>query len=61
MKALFLKSGVPYGYGYAAGESGTVSADDVPALTSAGVIQIVEDAEAPKKEKATNKTTTEKR
>lgn len=59
---LFLKSGAPYGYGYAEGETGEVRAEDVPRLTSAGVIQVIVKAEKePKTEQATDKTTREKR
>lgn len=55
---IFQKSGIPYGYGYGAGETGIVKPEDVAALMAAGVIQVIE---KEKREKAVTGKPTEKR
>lgn len=57
-EALFLKSGAAFGYGYSAGESGLVRAEDITRLVSAGVIQVIE---KEKREKAVSSKPVEKR
>lgn len=41
MQVLFLKSGVPFGYGYSAGETGRINQDHANKLIELGVIEAV--------------------
>lgn len=55
MKAvIFIKPGAPYGYGYNAGEAGSVKPEDFTRLESLGVVKEV-NAPAEKREKAVQK------
>lgn len=56
----FLKNGAPYGYGYSAGESGTVRVEDLAALLAAGVVREAEPP-AETREKAVPKAAKETR
>lgn len=56
-KVTFLKSGVPFGYSYTAGQQGIVSKDDLPSLSKAGIVTTGK----VNFENAASKTATEKR
>lgn len=63
-KVIFIKSGAPYGYGYAQGEAGVVRADDFERLEKAGVVKAANGeatTTAEEREKAVDKTKIEKR